>query len=420
MATKHLHHPEVTTVPSAAASSGPVERVVGGDDARSLEHRIANGFLLLVAVITLLGALVNLITGVVPEAAVISSAAGILHALLYVWSRRRRDFIRPAWISLLVLSLVFYPTLWLYNYGVEGSMYLMGLSVMVAATSMFWGWRRNVVLGITVTMTVALFFFDYQLPGAFGRYETRGSQYIDVFLTVVLVSVGVVTGFLVMQSGYNRERKKNQIYAALIEETNRELQKALAQNRALAHTDSLTGLPNRRHLEALARDRLREAGRYERPLSLVLLDIDHFKSVNDSQGHAVGDAILREMGHLLRDGLRDTDTCARWGGEEFAVLCPETTLEGASVVAERLRRAVEAFEFAHQVTVSLGVASHRRGDSFESLFALADEALYAAKRAGRNRVVIAETRSAAPSSAEGERPYRPGAVAAQPARSIER
>jgi diguanylate cyclase (GGDEF)-like protein len=165
------------------------------------------------------------------------------------------------------------------------------------------------------------------------------------------------------------------------------------QVKSMADHDGLTKIANRRsfeeHLEAEA---LRH-GRYGQPLSLLLFDIDHFKRVNDTLGHQVGDTVLREMAGLLGEGLRATDFPARYGGEEFAVLLPHTGREQASLLAERIREKVAqrrfAGEHALQLSVSAGVASLSQNGSGSDLVLLADQALYLAKNGGRDRVVVA-------------------------------
>jgi diguanylate cyclase (GGDEF)-like protein len=161
--------------------------------------------------------------------------------------------------------------------------------------------------------------------------------------------------------------------------------------RILATTDPLTGAYNRRRLLELGEyECLREA-RNRRGMSLLALDIDHFKRVNDSHGHGVGDETLVRFVQACSSCLRAMDTLGRSGGEEFAVLLPETVLADASEVAERMRGAVErcvmnAALDTFRVTVSIGVAQLREGESFEALMARADLLLYGAKDAGRNRV----------------------------------
>lgn len=179
-------------------------------------------------------------------------------------------------------------------------------------------------------------------------------------------------------------------------EKNAELEAAKAELERLSLTDALTGLANRRSLEATLGNEMRRAIRYHHPLSLLLLDLDHFKRVNDTYGHPVGDHVLRTVATILKTSLRETDTVARMGGEEFAVILPETRCEDAVRVAERLRSAVEAHGCLTPtgtlpLTISIGVAVRQEGEStLESFVARADAALYEAKRRGRNRVIVSE------------------------------
>jgi diguanylate cyclase (GGDEF)-like protein len=161
----------------------------------------------------------------------------------------------------------------------------------------------------------------------------------------------------------------------------------------MATTDGLTGLVNHRYFQELFDSALARAERYGRELSLLLLDIDHFKSINDTYGHPVGDKVLRRVAAMVGENARRTDVVARYGGEEFAVLLDETTLDGAVLIAERIRQTVEADQLRCETgtfscTVSIGVATYPRDAGQKSaLIEYADQALYEAKGDGRNRVV---------------------------------
>ena len=161
--------------------------------------------------------------------------------------------------------------------------------------------------------------------------------------------------------------------------------------RNLATHDALTGIFNRRQLEEIFRRELDRAQRYSRPLAVAMVDVDHFKRVNDTHGHQVGDAVLRAICERCRGTLRTNDVFGRYGGEEFLVVFPETNLEDARIVAERLRGAVAerpiiVGEGALEMTVSIGLATFAPGQDAEALLGRADAALYAAKDGGRNLV----------------------------------
>jgi len=173
------------------------------------------------------------------------------------------------------------------------------------------------------------------------------------------------------------------------------LREANTRLESLALTDGLTGLFNRRHFDSLLASEVQRSLRYKVPVSVVLIDIDHFKHVNDTYGHATGDQVLRNLSRVVAGGLRTTDFVARFGGEELAVILTQTPLDGAFEVAERLRTMVAAAPHDHHgtplfKTASFGVSSfdgHGPPLSPEELLSRADQALYRAKREGRNRVV---------------------------------
>jgi diguanylate cyclase (GGDEF)-like protein len=176
-----------------------------------------------------------------------------------------------------------------------------------------------------------------------------------------------------------------------------------ARYQRLARTDSLTQLTNRRTFIALAERELVRARRYRTPLAVVLCDLDHFKRINDTRGHQAGDRVLVHAARTLTQAVRDVDTVARWGGEEFALLLPETDLQGAREVAERCARLLAGATIdlgegePVGVTGSFGVAAGPDGDDagLDALIRRADDALYRAKDAGRNRVEVAPVVSAA-------------------------
>ena len=176
-----------------------------------------------------------------------------------------------------------------------------------------------------------------------------------------------------------------------LQQTNEELKKSLIALDRLASTDKLTGAWNRRRLEEAVNNEMDRLRRYEHPLSLLIIDIDFFKKINDSYGHLVGDQVLVELTALVQSSLRATDSVTRWGGEEFIVLCPNTTLATVAILAERLRGKIAASVFAQvgKITVSVGVAECLAGETWEHWIERADAALYRAKASNRDQVQIA-------------------------------
>jgi diguanylate cyclase (GGDEF)-like protein len=192
--------------------------------------------------------------------------------------------------------------------------------------------------------------------------------------TLLILLVGGVVVFFYRNTTHQRELAK--------------LNEELARQ---AGTDSLTGCANRRQFLAMLAAELQRAERYDYPVCVICLDLDHFKKINDGFGHAGGDEALRHFSAVTRSSLRSSDVVGRLGGEEFTILLPETAIEGATLVALRIRANVEALavpfaDTAIAMTVSCGIAQWRNGETQESLLNRADEALYQAKALGRNRV----------------------------------
>lgn len=209
----------------------------------------------------------------------------------------------------------------------------------------------------------------------------------------------VSRGLLEMNQSYAGMVRRLEQLLAEKEELSRKLEEANRALTTLASTDALTGLPNKRALEAAIVRDLARADRDKTWLSLVVVDVDHFKRVNDEHGHAVGDVVLSAIAKVLARQLRAGDLAGRVGGEEFVLLLPGSNMIGARIVAERIRRALEATPIETEqgplkVTASFGGASlcgPGCAASREELFVRADSALYEAKRSGRNRVLIADS-----------------------------
>lgn len=173
--------------------------------------------------------------------------------------------------------------------------------------------------------------------------------------------------------------------------TQEELRAANQELQRLSTTDKLTGLNNRYRLDEALWKAIESSKRYHRPLAVVMIDLDHFKRVNDTYGHHRGDEVLQKSAGIFRQNCRVTDTIGRWGGEEFLIVCPETDLNSGAALAEKLRKALgaETMFDTYSQTASFGVSSYAPGDTSEALVARADKALYEAKSSGRNCVRFA-------------------------------
>jgi diguanylate cyclase (GGDEF)-like protein len=202
---------------------------------------------------------------------------------------------------------------------------------------------------------------------------------------------------------FNESELRARIYACLrtkalqdeLRTKNRQLEEVLSKVEVLAITDPLTQLFNRRHFESVIETEFASTARYKSPASCLMIDVDHFKRVNDEYGHRAGDIVLKELSQIIKNCLRKVDIVARWGGEEFVVLLPRTKNEDAFRAASRILQAIAGYKFPdinQQVTVSIGIASipDPAIDAAEKLVDASDSAMYEAKEKGRNRIVAAE------------------------------
>lgn len=213
--------------------------------------------------------------------------------------------------------------------------------------------------------------------------SARGTLMLAMTLLASTVAFGVLFIYPLIRLQVHEQGKLKQMTATLSARSETFEQAAL--------TDALTGMNNRRYFDDALKEYLREFARIDKPIGLMILDLDHFKNVNDTHGHDTGDEVLRSVAKCLKDFTRYHDVAARLGGEEFAVVAPNLDLETLGKLADRIRRAVSALTItsgnvALKVTTSVGLAVWDRKESSEEFFKRADRNLYKAKREGRNRV----------------------------------
>lgn len=203
--------------------------------------------------------------------------------------------------------------------------------------------------------------------------------------------------FNIMHSTIKNQIKELKSHRKLLEqevlERTQELEMANKKLSQMSRTDELTGLPNRRDIHANIENEISRVSRTRKPFCFIFIDIDHFKSINDTYGHSCGDAVLKTVAQIIRGLLRNYDIVARYGGEEFLVLLPETDLDGASVVAGRFREQIESTpirynDYIISVTITLGVSQYDGKLGADGSIQLADKALYKGKESGRNKVVV--------------------------------
>lgn len=246
-------------------------------------------------------------------------------------------------------------------------------------------------------------FFDTDATYLDSLLQPEGHEiWMRSFVASLLILLGFIAAMLL--KAHESAEEEHQYHQALLEkfardleQKNQDLEREIKRRHEIeqrlaemATTDPLTGVANRRKFDESLQEDIRHEARYKCGLSLVLLDIDHFKRINDKFGHDVGDRVLKRLAALIQQQVREADRFFRIGGEEFALLSCTDNGEALVEAAERLRQVAQDHDFGigQNVTISLGASRFLPGDNCGSLFKRTDEALYEAKRAGRNRVVL--------------------------------
>jgi diguanylate cyclase (GGDEF)-like protein len=297
-------------------------------------------------------------------------------ALRSGWSERFRD---PS-LSVWQLAMGVVAVNWGYLIcGPMRTSALFPLMVIFAFGAFALRWRQ---IAFLTALAVASLVAAVALRTAYPQWGT--AQAVDPFrvdVNNVLMILVVLPALAVIAARLSGLRQK-------LRDQREALARALEEVERLAVSDELTGLPNRRSMQMLLDRSIALADRGIAPFCVAILDIDHFKAVNDELGHAAGDAVLRELARLGSAELRATDVLGRWGGEEFLLVMPGGA-DAAGAALARIREAVAAGAHpARRITLSAGIAVHRAGEHADALLARADRALYAAKRGGRDRVVL--------------------------------
>ncbi len=232
------------------------------------------------------------------------------------------------------------------------------------------------ILGRIFGSIVSSAFFIFFIVSLFVYPPTLSPDYLDVNSLANILGSFVACGLLVRYYEFSRM------------DTLRELQRSNGELRKLSETDKLTSLYNRLKLDDELENEIKRAEQTHKPLSVIMIDVDDFKRVNDSFGHLVGDSVLMQGAYLLKKNLPANVIIGRWGGEEFLIICPHTDIVSAARISDDLRHMIEHYAFDGKIrfTISLGVAAWVEGDTVDSLVRKADRAMYQAKDRGKNAV----------------------------------
>ncbi|MBV9454812.1 MAG: GGDEF domain-containing protein [Rubrobacter sp.] len=331
-----------------------------------------------------LALLINELTGTISPFTRGIFVATISFLALQVWLMRSKKFrievargLLYVFLSAIVLSVLFYA-LYLAPSSALSQISLVSLYLWFPLVYVFIFIAYDGRAALARSGVLYMIVFSVSLPHAlatlgseepFESFNSLGQLYISTPSLIIVL-----------------------FFLAKLKDQLRESQIVSERMKVLAQTDVLTGLLNRRYLEHLLEQEIKRSRRYSLPLSFILFDLDDFKCLNDTLGHHAGDTVLLEIARLVEPLLRASDHFGRWGGEEFAIVASQTSLESAQQLADRLRIAIvdRGFGPVRALSASFGVAEYRPGDSKSTLFKRTDMALYHAKDRGKNRVEVVE------------------------------
>jgi diguanylate cyclase (GGDEF)-like protein len=297
--------------------------------------------------------------------------------IAYYFSRFKHAFQLSRGISIFTLIFGYLPILWIFNGGTQSSIpYFVPMfaSFLTISTISRKASRPNrfVSYGVILLLCVVvsgLIVLEYTHPEWVYQYTDRSVQIFDIIIGMIF---SVICNFLMIMAF-------EQMYFRQLNKTEE-----------LAICDSMTGLYNHLFIVSRLDEEIGRSLRYHTPLSVIILDVDHFKKINDTFGHLMGDTVLKHVSRAIKSQCRTVDKIGRYGGDEFLVILPETSLENAAILAKRLQDKIEGLTFDQpvEITISQGIAQYEKGESINALIDRADTHLYSAKHSGRNQFVL--------------------------------
>ncbi len=360
-------------------------KLLGDPEEFTLEHQILNLILLFGFFLFLFAAIINIFIReppIVTEATIIGF---FILVFIYYLSRRKKKFYISAFLVFSFTLFVYTPFMWIHDGGLMSGYPYFIVVYVAMVISVCRGFRRYFFVISTFLVTAVLLMVEYLHPEYIRRITDQKILLINTTFSFAFSIITISLLLIIYTNRYMRETEKVKRLNISLVEANKKLD-------MLSRIDPLTGLSNRRDfLEKIER----EIGFYrreKRPFSIMISDIDNFKNVNDKYGHDCGDYILKELGKLFKTVVRQIDEVGRWGGEEFIFLFPNTNVEDAFVIAERIRKIVASKTFVYKnnpvkITMTFGLTQYNPEISINENIKIADSALYKGKKLGKNIVV---------------------------------
>ena len=348
---------------------------LGGDENLSEINRVFHSSCLIGGLFCVLSGFVCYFTGLSLVLVIANFVYAIILALAYYFSRFRHQFQLSRIISILILVFGYFPILWIFNGGDGGSIpyFIPGIISFVTISIIDpWESKRSKVISVVMALVfcavvISLIVIEFIHPEWVFMYPDPVAQMADTIFGAVFAIFG----------NYMLIRACLGLYY-----------QQLARVNEIAILDAMTGLYNHNHIVDRLTEEINRVSRSGVPLSIMIMDVDHFKKINDTYGHIMGDRVMKQVSHAIKTNCRSIDLIGRYGGDEILVVLPETTAEMAMVSGERLLEKVRGLEFDRELTLtcSAGIAQFENGNTADNLIEKADQGLYQAKDAGRNRV----------------------------------
>lgn len=391
------------------------QSLLGNENQFSLEHRILNVSALIGIALSFSASINNYLLDFGTITIMVPLACGLITIFCYYVSLIKKQYHTALYLALLILVFAFFPSMYFINAGLLGGIpyYMIVFAGMMAI--LLGGLTRAIFLLIYVIIVVLLIIIEYNYPNLVIGYSSNLAQYIDISISFSISLLFNAILFTAVIKNYNKEHARSENYYMKLEKQQREIEaknrllnkrnhelkiakeKAEDLNRLLYNekqklerlsiTDGLTDIFNRRFITSYLEREIKKARENNKKLTAVLIDIDNFKTLNDTYGHLFGDYVLKRISKTIANNLRETDVVGRYGGEEFLIVFPNSDLEDGYNIAERIRREICRLQWQNniQVTISGGVAELNNDQLFE-LLKKADELLYKAKEIGKNRI----------------------------------
>lgn len=355
--------------------------LAGNDDLPKI-HKIYNTVCLIAMLFCLLAAVESLFASLHPVLILNNFFYSLILGLLYYLSRVKLKFGASRFLGIAVLLIVYTPILWIFNggsaSGIPYNIILFASFLTILTISENDTLRNRIFSGLIMaayfSISVALILLEYIHPEIFYKFEDPMTRFTDTSISLFIALAG---NYFILKA-FIEQYYKN---LAQINEYSKRLEELVIR-------DSMTNLYNHAFIISRLADEIDKAARYERPLTVMMIDIDYFKKINDTHGHTFGDEVIVAIAHAIQTCCRSVDSVARYGGDEFFIVLPETNSASARVVADRLIRISHEMQFNNgtAITISGGITQYQTGDTSSEIIERVDSCLYEAKKDGRNRI----------------------------------